>query len=322
MTVPLGLLLLVSDIAWEAPPSCPSAAAVQQRLAKYVGDRTLPSDVSATATVRASETQWSLKLVLHAQEETRVRRMVSDDCETLADATALVVATFVDPLQVETTVGVVPSNEVGPAEDAVPSPTPAADSETARTREPVIAEQGSDARESSPAPETYYGLRAGALAGRATQAELDLGPELAFSWQRGVARLEVGVFALVPRLRPVPDRDAVTLRQWALGGRARVGLVMPLHRRLELPLSLGVELAPVVARGVGVAEPTTVSSPWVAASVSAHLVWRPAPPWGVWLGGEGLVGLARPQFTVDGAGPLATGAGGLRAMVGIERRWN
>ncbi len=104
--------------------------------------------------------------------------------------------------------------------------------------------------------------------------------------------------------------------------RLRAGVVMPLAPWLELPLSVGAELGPVVARGEGIAEPRTVVSPWLAAVGSVHAVWRPTPRWGLWAGAEGVIGVLLPQFTVDGSAPLASGPGGLRALLGLEWRWD
>ncbi|MEM9453547.1 MAG: hypothetical protein AAGF11_05160 [Myxococcota bacterium] len=318
MTPSLGAwLILAAEVRWTAPAGCPSEAAVRARLGELVGPDALHPDVVADARVQSSADGWVLSLDLRTGPRSSARRMVSDDCRTLADAVALVVATFVDP--------VVVSTQASRASPALPEPSPQPDlreSLPAASSGPSPAGASSPSVSSSsssgsPAPRAVdrWGWHVGVLAGRATLHDLDLGPDLALSWQRGAVRLALGALFLVPRDRPVSA--GVVLRQWMVAGRLRAGVVMPLSARVELPLSIGAELGPVVARGRGITTPRTVVSPWLAGLGSVHLLWRPRARWGLWVGVDGVMGVLLPQFTVGGVGPLRAGSGGVRASLGM-----
>lgn len=310
-----------AELRWTAPAGCPSEAAVQQRLHELLGEEALRSDVTADGQVRREGERWVLELSLRDAARSSTRRMSARDCETLAQAAALVLATFVEPLAAATRV------EQRARRVVVPTVPPQTRSSTPVSSAPPRVEGGSpgqppasaDAR--GPRPPDRFGLRLGAVVGRATQADVDLGPELTLSWQRGAARLAVGALALIPRRQPVPAPAGAELRQWLLAGGLRAGLVVPLAPRLWMPLSAGVELGPLVARGEGIARPRTAVAPWLAVVGSAHAVWRPQPRWGLWVGITGVAGVLLPQFTVAGSSPLVVGRGGLRGSVGGEWRW-
>ncbi len=320
-----GLATSAAEIRWTAPPACPSAATVQRRLAELAGDDPITNEVTAVATVQPHGHRWRLTLALRDGERASTRQMDADDCATLADAVALVVATFAQPIAVAATVedrarSSAPSWEVQPATTEVPSPP--ANAPPSRGPEPQPStSRATSAPEPRSRPPAWWGLRAGAVAGRALQRDLDVGPELTVSWQRGLLRLAGQASFLVPRRSLVPDRNGVQLRQWSVAAGLRAGIAVPIARRLALPLSIGAETGPVVARGEGIARPRTAVSPWVAAVGSAQLVWRPTPHWGLWAGAAMVVGVVLPRFTVDEAGPLVAGPGGFRASVGLERRW-
>lgn len=328
-----GWLMAAAEVRWTAPAGCPTQVVVQERIEDLVGDGALRPDVVADARVRASEEGWALRLALRTADRTSTRHMAARECQTLADAVALVVATFVDPVQTDRratgrmpaqprAIPAPPARPAAPAKPAAPAGLAAPAGPTLRPRETrAEAEPTPEPPPPRPTPRDpdLAGVRLAAIAGRATQHDLDLGPDVELSWQRGVVRLGLGALALVPRDRPVTA--GVTLRRWMLAGRLRAGVVMPLSPRVELPLSLGVEVGPVVARGRGVDRPQTVVSPWLAAVGSVQVVWRLRPRWGLWAGIDGIVGALLPRFTVDGAGPIASGPGGIRAALGVEWRW-
>lgn len=323
MTLGMGLVA-AAELHWTAPEGCPSQAAVAETLQALVGDDVLHVDVVADAQVHRRGDEWVLQLSLRAADRSVMRQMVADECRTLADAVALVVATFADPVSTSAHVNGRSRAAAAPREPdlrAVPPPPPRAlraraDAVPLAPR-PIVAGR----RDPRGRPPDHWGLRLGATAGRATQADLDLGPHMVLSWQRGLARVAVGALALVPRREPVPRVDGARLQQWMLAGGLEGGVAMPLWRRVELLLALGLELGPVVARGQGIARPRTVVSPWLAALGTAQLCWRPTPRWGIWAGVVGVAGVLLPRFTVAGEGPLVAGPGGLRGTVGVEWRW-
>ncbi|MCH9685544.1 MAG: hypothetical protein K0V04_29205 [Deltaproteobacteria bacterium] len=317
-----GWMTLAADLRWTAPPACPTAAMVQERVVGLVGQDSIANDVTAVAIVRREGDGWSLQLTLRDGDRASQRSMQSGDCETLADAVALVVATFVEPVAttriVEERTSVPPDVVASsPVVDRSPPPSPA-DRVDAGVVVPPSADPSATPRAR---PDTWWGMRVGGAAGRALLSDLDVGPQLTVSWQRGLLRLAAQGLFLAPRRQRVPERQGLQLRQWAIVAGLRAGVALPLTRRLEMPLSLGVEAGPVIARGEGVVRPRTAVSPWAAAVGAAQLVWRPVPRWGLWAGAAVVVGVFLPRFTVDAAGPLVAGPGGFRANLGVEWRW-
>jgi hypothetical protein len=315
-------LVAAAELHWTAPAGCPSEPVVRGRLQALLGDDVLRPDVVARAEVSRHEGGWILQLSLRTADRSSTQHMVSDECETLADAVALVVATFADPLTASArVVGRSPAvpERTEPVLEVVPSAPPPVASPRADGSPPALRRPLADPR--GPRPPDRWGLRVGVVAGRATQPDLDVGPEVALSWQRGIVRLAIGALGLAPRRQAVRERDGVVLRQWMVAGGLQAGVVVPLTPWLELPLSVGVEVGPLVARGEGIDRPRTVASPWLAALGSAHFVWRPGPRWGIWVGVVGVAGVLLPQFTVAGAPPSIAGPGGLRGSLGVEWRW-
>lgn len=322
MLVGLGTgLASPADVHWTAPAGCPTQASVSEQLQALVGDDVVRPDLVAHAQVRSRGDEWVLELSLHMATGSITRQMVADECQTLADAVALVVATFADPVAVSAHVEE-RSPSVPTRIEAVrggPAPLPSQLPER-RAHGHSLGPRPTPLDPHGPPP-MGWGMRLGVVAGRATQADLDLGPYAELSWQRGSVRVAIDGLGLVPRRQPVPEHDGARLRQWMLAGGLQAGVVMPVARRMEMLLSLGIELGPIVARGEGIARPRTVVSPWLAALGTAQLVWRPTPRWGIWAGVVGVAGVLLPRFTVAGGGPLVAGPSGLRGIVGVERRW-
>ncbi len=317
--------LLAAELHWSAPPGCPSQDEVRARLRRLLGPESVEAGVSADARVHAHDRRWSLHLTLRTAEHATQRRMSADDCRTLADAAALVVATFAEPLSIPT--------HLGPPR--APSSSRQLDEPTPDSLEPVLIDP--PPRDETPAPPdapTITGPndpgrpmrprawegRWGVLAGRAAQPDLDLGLTATLARHWGAVHLVAGAVGMLPRSLPVPERDAVTLRRWMIAGRLMGGLTLPVTRRLEVPLALGLEVGPVVARGRGVDLPRTAISPWLAMVTSVHVVWQSESRWGLWAGAEGLMAMLRPQFTVDGALATTPGPSGLRALAGVHVR--
>ncbi|MEX1367571.1 MAG: hypothetical protein AB1Z98_30865, partial [Nannocystaceae bacterium] len=223
-----GSLLAAAPLRWTAPASCPSSAAVHERIAVLVGDDALGQDVEVDARVEAGAEGWVLELAVRTSEGSSRRSMASRDCETLAEAVALVLATFADPFQTTARLRREAVEMPRPPRPSSAPEVPDADATVLRTstaRSP--AADGRRRRRPGPRGPGRWGLGLGIAAGRATQADLDLGPDLELSWQRGPLRLAVGALVLAPRTQPVEDRAGVALRTWVLAARVRAGIVMP-----------------------------------------------------------------------------------------------
>ena len=157
--------------------------------------------------------------------------------------------------------------------------------------------------------------------GVATLPGVDLGPQLVLGWRRGPFALEASALALLPRRHVFDERPELQLRLWMVGGDLCANLVMPVSERLELPIGVGLEAGSIIARGQGVSRPRTARQPWVAARGVVHLVWRPDPRWGLWVGATVVLGVVRPSFTLSDQGPFEVSPGGLRGMMGVQWRW-
>ncbi|MEM9461112.1 MAG: hypothetical protein AAGF11_43510 [Myxococcota bacterium] len=324
------------SLRWDAPTSCPSASGFEQHVRSLSSGGVLPAEISVYAWVRAFERGFSLELVLHTPAGSSTRRAEAPDCEALVDAAALIVVTFVEPLTVVGSLGRGPepvahalgrapgSNAlVGPGRappERAPSdraPPERAPSVTGSETGPMLVERSPPRRR---APD-HLGIRLMGIAGVATLPGVDLGPRLVLGWRRGLFALEASALALLPRQHVFDERPELRLRLWMVGGDLCANLVMPVSERLEFPIGVGLEAGPIIARGQGVARPRTARQPWVAARGVVHLVWRPDPRWGLWVGAAVVLGVVRPSFTLSDQGPFEVSPGGLRGMMGVQWRW-
>lgn len=356
MAVALGLAITAlygappgdPSLRWDAPPSCPSASGFEQRVRSLSGGDALPAEISVYARVRGVERGFDLELVLHTPAGSSTRRADARDCEALADAAALIVATFLEPRTVVGSLDAGPepagpdldralgSDALARPERAPPDRAPGSNALVGPERAPsdrapperapsVPGTETEPMAERPPPPRRrapdHLGIRLAGVAGVATLPGVDLGPQLVLGWRRGLFALEASALALLPRRHGFDERPELQLRLWMVGGDLCANLVMPVSERVELPIGVGLEAGPVIARGQGVARPRTARQPWVAARGVVHLVWRPDPRWGLWVGATVVLGVVRPSFTLSDQGPFAVSPGGLRGMMGVQWRW-
>lgn len=329
---------------WDAPRSCPDAAFVRDRLERLLApsgsnassgsdEREVRIDARVT---RRSEDEYRLRLTIHDPGGARTREASARDCATLADATALIAATFVEPLQVSANVA--RSTAPAPAVDrpgsqrianrSIPQPPVRSPSSTQEDEisgdAPASIEPAPPATTDRPAFDPtpsldHADLRVSIVAGRGIQPDLDIGPSVTGIWSRRALRLEVALTTIVPRTRAHSSLAGVALRQslYALTLRA---CGAPRGPRWALAMCAGTELGAVVATGQGVSQPRTTASPWGAVVMGMMAGWRFAPRWTLWAGPEGLVGYAISAFTVGTSEPQPVGRGGIRAHLGVELR--
>jgi hypothetical protein len=252
-------------LVWDAPTACPGAPEVRERLERLLGrDTTL---VHAEARVRERASRWHLELVLQWQGHRDARTLEADRCDTLADATVLLVASAADPLAVLDRASAQP-----PVEDelGVPEPPPAPLREVGPSpvppRETLAAAGEPDARERPRAS----GLR-------------DRGPTVGWSGLLdfgSLLRLAAGLGASVgwrwPRARLfaeglyLPAQQAVSSEPHSRNGRvqlgaARLGACGRLRVRIvELPLCGGLEAGGTRSNGFGMQANLGVLDRWLA----------------------------------------------------------
>jgi hypothetical protein len=100
----LGSTDVRARVVWDAPPACPDAAEVDARVRERVG--TIPPDLTARATITSNAAgDFAMTVVLHDAASVSNRTLRAEDCRTLADAFALLVAVAAgaDPPIVEPT---------------------------------------------------------------------------------------------------------------------------------------------------------------------------------------------------------------------------
>ncbi|MEM9452582.1 MAG: hypothetical protein AAGF11_00285 [Myxococcota bacterium] len=333
------------ELDWDAPRSCPDSAFVRDRLERLLANPSRPDApsgsherevrIDARVTQRADD-EYRLRLTVHEPGTAHTREASARDCTTLADATALITATFIEPLQIPAHLD--PGTAPVPAVDrpgsqgitnrSIPPPSvrsspPAPEDEPsgntpASTEPPPLPT--TDRPTFDPPPRLDHAqLRVTMVAGRGIQPDLDIGPSVTGAWSRNTLRLEVALTAILPRTRAHSSLAGVALRQslYALTLRA---CGAPRGPRWALAMCAGTELGAVVATGQGVSEPRTTASPWGAVVMSMMAGWRFAPRWTLWAGPEGLVGYAISAFTVGDSEPQPVGRGGIRAHLGVEFR--
>lgn len=240
-------------LVWEAPPSaCPGAPEVRERLQRLLGrDTTL---VRAEARVRERASRWRVELALQWQGHRDVRTLEADRCDTLADATVLLVASAADPL------AVLDRTTAQPVEDELGVPEPPPAREVDPLAEPPRATLGDAAPPAPSASPEPRGVPRPRDRGPflATLGLLDLGtlPRIgaglaaSVGWRWPRARLFAeGTYLPAQRVTsaaPHARRARVQL------GMARVGACGRPHvRTVELPLCAGAELGGTRATGFG-----------------------------------------------------------------------
>ena len=331
----LGLALVLGpplpsepSVSWEAPASCPDAAAVRARIEDLLRRPLVADEVRVEAVVRADDDGFVLDLRVRAGDVVDERELRAARCEALLDTAALVAAVMVDPDVADAVL--VPEPE--PEPELPPEPEPELPPELPPEPEPLP--------ELAPLPD-------GAPPEPTSPARLPAGPSL---WLRARAGGEFGAvpggtggFALALALGGPRVRAELAGQYW-VGRDARVlGAVARIHlghvtarvcgllpaRPLAAALCSGLELGAM--RGdATVPAPLTRSRIWLAAQAEVALRWKPRPRVALWIGAQPFVPLVFPRFELrDPASPATPVAihqptpVGIRGLVGIElRAWS
>lgn len=328
----LGAAATAPGIGWDAPRSCPDSTFVQTRLGQLLPASSPEGDIVRidARVTQPSDGEYRLVLTVRDRGGTQTREASARDCELLAEATALIAATFVDPLEVPARTRAAPptrppvdrssatiaASSVPQSPERPPPPEPA---DVDPTPSPPRAPGRTGAPAAAPRTD-HVGLRLAVVAGRGVQPDLDLGPSLTGAWSRGSLRLEAALTAIVPRTRPHSALAGVALRQslYTLTIRA---CGIPGGPRWTLALCGGTEIGAVVATGQGVQRPRTAASPWGAVVVGFQAAWWLTPRWALWMGPEGLIAYAVSAFSVGDSTPQPVERGGIRAHLGVEFRF-
>jgi hypothetical protein len=260
------------DFTWEAPPECPSAAALQAEVARLSATTPSGQRWQARAIVtRSADDVWTLRLATEVDGRKDERDFVAASCAELAATAAVVLAIAVDP---------------SPRQPAsVPQATATAPSTSRAPRFPSLA------------------ITAGVSATAGALASPALGAELGVAWLPPKARLEVEGLWL-------PASDVSGARQGTAGSFSLLAAVLsacwsPLSGRIRPAPCLGVEAGRLEAEAEaspGVV-PKARATPWVAGEAGGVLVVIVAPHVAVRARLDLLVPFVRDSFTISGIEP-------------------
>lgn len=345
-------------LEWTAPAGCPGVAEVRELTARALG-RPLPGGAEAT-TVRArvvlTEGGYALTIETRSASGTDTRQMQDPRCSVLAEATAVIAATAIDPslapppLPAEAP-PVLPDLPQGTDPDLIPpapvvpvpgdmsvgtdtaiippaqAPGPAGTLET-----PGIASvlgPASEEPEPTPLPPSArkaplrFALRLAGLADLGSVPGATGGLTWAAALLGRLWRAELSGLWLAPRTsRPDPMLE-VGARVGLLAAALR-GCLTPRVGRLEIPVCGGLEAGALRGEGAGAAigEKASDVLPWLAASAGPGLIFAPIPRLALTLQVDLVVPALRSRFEAGGYGVLhRVGAAAGRVALGIELRF-
>lgn len=320
------------ELDWQAPRGCPDAAHVEATIARLVGQPIASGGAGtevtrARAVVRAEAAGFVVELDTRHGAAAEHRTLTAPRCEALADATALIVAVALRPLEAAASSTTrAPEPTTDPAPSVVPLPPSVAPPR--RRSPPAAAAPEPRAFPAAPPEPTRPRAIGGALAvaagpglGALPGVAAQLTAVLALRGPRW--RVEAGGAYWFPRTAGAPGGPSVEI---ALGSGSVRGCYVLARSRLELPVCGGAELGVMRGRGQGAGVVSKTSrSLWAAASAGPGLTWRLGSWAALRLSVDAIVALWQPAFDLRIAGERvelhrAAPVGG-RAALGIELRW-
>jgi hypothetical protein len=342
------------SLSWQAPAECPDESHVRRAVEQLLGEGPPPpANVSARAVVEHTATgHWNVRLTTVRDGVTGERVVESESCQSLADATALILALAIDPQRVaargpgaasapasSTVAPATPSASASaptaaPATASVASPAPPGASPT-----PAPASTPSAAREAAPVPSGAPGPTLVALF---AQVGGDVGtlPRAAFALGAGAA-LTLGSLRVEGYGTYLPQQATYAATLQSLGTNIHLlagglrGCFVPLRGSLEAGGCVGLELGDLRGQGFGPSvpnqylfTPSNGGGLWVATTLSGRASWRIARSFALVLDVGLVVPLRRDLFEfenpADPNAPLPLHEAGPvegRAAIGPEVRF-
>ena len=314
------------SLQWSAPAGCPSADAVQEDVDVLVGHGSGQGEpLVVEAEVVADEGGYALRLAMETRSGRDVRHIRAGECEQLARATSLIIATLQDPVAVSDHVEQLQRPRADgppsiPAPEIPEIPVEAVEPRPATDPPLPMSEPASSDRQPTP---WQAAVRLDGLAGAAALPRVDGGLALAVGMIAPRVRLELGASHLFAQTEGHPTLPDVGLRVRATTAAAR-GCGVPSWGAWEFPLCVAGEVGAMTARGVGsaVRAATVERTVYATALAEAHVAWRATDRISIWAGAQGVLNLTRPSFTVDTLEPFYEApVGGGRAKLGVEVRF-
>ncbi len=318
----LSLLGPLVELEWEAPPSCPSAAAFEDRVraqADVRAEADAPAVLTARVVIRERRAQaWELALTLEREGKSETRTFEGESCAVVAE----VAATLVSLRVVEWTapVPLVPEPAPGPEPTDPPAQTPAPREPRPAAEPAPVPQSASDSRSRRRPVQLggwlglHGGVAFGVSPGLGGAVAIDGGIE-ARGWRAGLA-----VHANPRRVHPHPNDPGVRGRFDLVMAEA-LGCGVPWAGPVEFPLCARIAAGGLRATAegdVGRAEPTWGG--WWGIGGSLAAAWHVSERFAPVLSAEALASLAGWSYSIGGVpGALhQTGAVALRGWAGVE----
>ncbi|MEM9694425.1 MAG: hypothetical protein AAGA56_17870 [Myxococcota bacterium] len=111
------------ELAWDAPPSCPSSEDVKHRIEELLGDSTAESSLRVRGRVRRQGERFVATLITVQRGQPGRRQFEAGSCRVLVEAVAVSIALAIDPLS-----ALAPSSAQSPDRSADATPKPPAPS--------------------------------------------------------------------------------------------------------------------------------------------------------------------------------------------------
>ena len=284
-------------VAWSAPPECPNAESVVQRLMSITGANAarLALAGQVRGEIRRAERDWELSLEISpsapasgASAAAPARVLRADHCDDLAEAAAVAIAIALGG---------------GPEPEAAAPPPPSApkapDAEVplppAASEDELVDDDAEDVDGRGASP---LGFVAGAEAvfdsASLGGAAFGVGAEA----QLRLAELGIGAYAIgLPSYQiPVASAQYVELSLWAAGLR---GCYRATDALLVLDLYAGAELGALGAAGHGLLNASMRRDAWGAATWGAHLGVDLVAHLRLGARLEAVLPLSRPRYLVN-----------------------
>ena len=319
------------SLAWDAPAGCPNIEQLRARIAEFapgVLDDPTIAGVRVDGRIEAFPGRFEATIRVENQDGASVRRFGAADCELVADASALVIAVALAPVESASTMRErpptqTPAEPVEPAaqpdESQAPEPEeqPAEQSQEQGSPPALVISLGPEQGERAESPLVRVGLRAfgGAAYGPTDTGYGVLGGGLALFSNRW--RVELAGSWSPPRVVRRGDLGG-TFEGWTIAAR---GCFVPSWRRLEFPLCPGLEFGRVHGRGLDELPVVREASfPWIALGLAQGLWFVPHERLALGVDAQLVVPLRGGAFVVEDRQVQRLVPVGIRALVGVEVR--
>jgi hypothetical protein len=341
------------SLAWQAPAECPDEAHVRRAVEQLLGEGPPPpAKVSARAIVEHTASgHWNVRLTTVRDGASGERVVESESCQSLADATALILALTIDPERVaarapgaasapasSTVASAAPSASAAAPAPASASAPPTAPPAASPTPTPKAAP--TPAPSVAPPPEaapTAPGSRGPTLFALFAQVGGDVGtlPRAAFALGAGGA-ITLGSFRVEGYGLYLPQQAAHPTALPQLGTNIHLlagglrGCFLPLRGSVEAGGCAGIELGDLRGQGFGPSVPSqylfTPSNGgafWGAATLSGRASWRIARSFALVLDVGVVIPWWRDPFVFENLSTPLHEAGPVegRATIGPEVRF-